>query len=247
MAPYLRQVLPGPEDLAIRAAELFVMAASSAISARGSFSVAFSGGSTPELFFRSLSVPPFDEGVQWEKVHVFFVDERCVPPDHELSNFRLASEALLSKARAIVHRIYGELGPGEAAKKYASELEDVLGRSPQFDMIFLGMGDDGHTASLFPGSGSLMEEDRLAVAVEDREPPRVTLTLPVINAARTIIFLVTGASKAAKVRQILGEDMHEGGSGPAPGERGDSVPPAGMVNEKALWLLDEEAASGLMR
>lgn len=247
MAPHLRQVLEGPEELAHRAAELFVMAASSAISARGAFSVAFSGGRTPGIFFSTLATEPYRQGVEWEKVHVFFVDERSVPPDHEMSNFRLADDALLGKVRPITHRIQGELGPLEAARRYSAELREVLGSQPQFDMVFLGMGDDGHTASLFPGSASLEEKDALAVAVEDREPPRVSLTLPVINAARTIIFLVTGASKAAKVRQILGGDMHERCSGTASGERGDSVPPAGRVNEKALWLLDEDAASALAR
>jgi len=231
----LFQVLPDAEALARRAAELFVMAASSSISVRGFFSVAFSGGTTPGRLFELLALDEYSAGVQWGKVHVFFVDERCVPPGHELSNYRLASDALLSKVKAIVHRIHGELGPEEAAGKYAGELEGALGNSPVLDMVFLGMGQDGHTASLFTGSEALSEKVKLAVPVIDREPPRVSLSLPVINAARTIVFHVTGENKAAAVRQALGAQQFKGGP----------APPAALVTRRALWLLDEAAAEGL--
>lgn len=232
MAGYLRQILPDPPALSARAAELFVIAASSAISGRGVFNVAFSGGTTPALMLSMLAQPPYKEGVDWDKVHVFFVDERCVPPDNEQSNFRLADDALLSKVNASVHRIHGELAPEEASGRYEKELRDTLGAEAVLDMVFLGMGADGHTASLFPGSGALEEEARLAVAVTDQAPPRVSITLPVINAARTAVFHVTGEQKAGPVREVLE------GSNP----RGL---PAGLVSKRALWLLDEAAAAEL--
>lgn len=232
MATNLRQILPDPGAVALRASELFVMAASSAISARGSFSVAFSGGTTPELFFRTLSGEPFREGVDWENVHVFFVDERCVEPTDSMSNFRLANDALLDSVPANTHRIEGDLGAEEAATRYSVELREVLGEAPVFDMIFLGMGADGHTASLFPGASAIDERELSAVPVTDHEPPRVSLTLPVINSARTILFIVTGEQKAAPLREIL-EEGNPGGL------------PAGKVNGKALWLLDKAAASEL--
>jgi len=234
MEAHLIQVLSDPRALARRASELFVMAASTAISARDLFSVALSGGSTPELFFRTLGSEPFSQGVQWEKTHVFFSDERCVPPSDLMSNFRMANEALLGQVPAQVHRIEGELGPDEAALRYSGTIRDVLGDKPVLDMMLLGMGADGHTASLFPGSALLREEQMLAVPVPGREPPRVSLTLPVINSARTIMFLVTGEQKAAALREIL-EEGNPGGL------------PAGMVSNGALWLLDEAAASELRR
>lgn len=233
MASDLRQVLPGPKELAARAAELFLIAASSAISARGVFNVAFSGGSTPELFFAELSKSPFKDRMAWDKVHVFFADERCVPPSDGMSNFRGASEALLSKVNANVHRIEGELGPEEAARRYAHVIHGVLGAEPVLDMIFLGMGADGHTASLFPDSDALSENSLPAVAVPDKSPARVSITLPLINAARTVVFHVTGLSKAATVKGVLGDTMPEA--------------PASRVTSRALWLLDAEAASELER
>ena len=237
MAGYLRQVLQDPAALAARAAELFAIAASSAISERGVFYAAFSGGRTPLLFLEALASEPFRNSVQWEKVHVFFVDERCVPPDSEQSNFRLASSALLTRVRARVHRIEGELGPAEAANRYERELRATLGDRPALDMVLLGMGADGHTASLFPGSDALGEMERLAVGIADREPARVTLTLPVINASRSIVFHVTGADKAGMVREVLQGHAQSGKVG--------YVPPAALVDPRALWLLDTAAASGL--
>jgi 6-phosphogluconolactonase len=232
VAPYLREVLPGPGEVAEKAAGLFVIAASSAISARGTFNVAFSGGSTPKVFLSLLSGKPHREAVDWDSIHVFFADERCVPPSDEMSNFRMASHALLSHVPAHIHRIEGELGAEEAARRYGDLVSGILGNPPVLDMVFLGMGEDGHTASLFPGSRALEEKDRLTVAVPEREPLRVSLTLPVINSARSIVFLVTGEKKASALRDIL--------------ERGNPAGlPAGMVDQKALWLLDGEAASAL--
>jgi len=232
--PPLLQVLPDAEALAHRAAELFVMAASSSISSRGFFSVAFSGGSTPRRLFELLALEQYRAGVQWDKVHVFFVDERCVPPDHELSNFKLARDTLLIRVKPIVHRIHGELGPEEAASRYSEELVDVLGQDTVLDLVFLGMGEDGHTASLFPGAGGFLETVELTVPVTDREPSRVSLALHVINRARTVIFHVTGKSKAATVKRVLAEDVRDGSR---------SQLPAGLVTWRALWLLDQAAAS----
>lgn len=231
MAGHLRQVLAGPDELAERAAELFVMACSSAIGSRGAFHVALSGGTTPGLFFNTLTRAPYTNGIEWDKAHLYFADERCVPPDDNESNFKLLSDTILYKVTTHPHRVEGELGPQEAARRYEALITAMLGPEPVFDMIFLGMGEDGHTASLFPGSSAL-EAHGIAVPVPDREPPRVSLTMPVINAARTMVFHVTGSTKSAALKRVFSQ-----------GEK--SGLPAAMVNERAIWLMDEEAASGL--
>ena len=226
------EVMADPEALAHRAAALFVMAASSSISARGVFNVAISGGSTPRRFLELLGKAPYNEGIQWDKTHIFFVDERCVPTDHEQSNFRLVHNALLRDIKASVHRIEGELGPDEASRRYAHEIRALLGAPPVLDMVFLGMGADGHTASLMPDSVALTSSDEFAVSVPDAEPPRVSLALPLINAARSIVFHVTGKAKAATLKGVL-QDEDGGGF------------VAGLVVPRAVWLLDSEAASQL--
>lgn len=224
------EVVPSPEDMAHRLAGLFVIASSSAISARGVFNVAISGGSTPRRFLELLGEPPYSEGIEWSSTHLFFVDERCVTPNDEMSNFRMAHEALLKDINTSVHRIEGELGPEEAARRYEHELRELLGQEPVLDMVFLGMGADGHTASLMPGSVALAQGDALAVAVPDAEPRRVSITLGVINSARSVVFHVTGAGKADTIKGIFGG-------------QGDFV--ASRVKQEALWLLDSEAASAL--
>ena len=227
------EVMADPEELAHRAAALFVMAASSSISARGVFNVAISGGSTPRRFLELLGQTPYSEGIEWNKTHLFFVDERCVPPGHEASNFRMAHEALLKDITTSVHRIEGELGPDEASRRYSHEIRALLGvKKPVLDMVLLGMGADGHTASLMPGSAALTASDELVVPVPGAEPPRVSMTLPLINASRSIVFHVAGKAKAATLKGVL---QDEAGGGFV----------AALVAPRAVWLLDREAASQL--
>ena len=233
---------PDADSLARAAAEHFVTLAAEAIAARGRFAVALSGGSTPRVTYTLLASDEFAARVDWSHVHVFWGDERCVPPDHPESNFRLADEALLSRVpipSGNVHRVRGELDPEAAAQAYAAELHTFFGAPwPRFDLVLLGMGNDGHTASLFPGSAALHETARSVVAVtahyQDRPVHRVTLTLPAINAARQILFLVTGATKAKILQAVL-----EGPEGPYPAQR--IRPTSGHL----AWLVDVEAASQL--
>jgi len=236
------KVLASAELVAKRGAELFLSSARAAITMQGRFTAALSGGTTPIPFFRRLAQDAPDSGIAWEKVHLFQADERCVPPDHPESNFRLTREHLLARLPApgpVVHRIPGELPPEEAARVFEADLaRDFPGHgAPKFDMIWLGVGSDGHTASLFPGSDPQGSAGRTAVAVNvhGSKHPRVTLTLPVINNARHVIFLVTGSAKADIVAEIL-----EG--------RGAERYPAALVAPRdgiLTWLLDAEAAGGL--
>lgn len=204
------QVFDDAEAVARAATETFARLASEAVEERGTFSVALSGGTTPRRVYELLASDAYRERVPWSKVHVFFGDERAVPPDHAESNYRMASEALLSHVPVPsenVHRIEG-LGDAAAnASDYESVMRGFFGEAewPRFDLVFLGMGDDGHTASLFPNTAAL-EESRAWVApnwVEKLQAWRVTLTAPAINAARRIVFLVTGASKAERLREVL--------------------------------------------
>jgi 6-phosphogluconolactonase len=193
--------------------------------------VCITGGSTPRKAYERVAV----ERPDWTGVHVWFTDERCVPPDHEHSNFRMANEALLSRIEgAAVHRMKGELGPDEGAADYERELSDA-GR-PAFDLILLGIGPDVHTCSLFPGDDALGERERPVVGVETpgMAPlvPRITLTLPTVNASRQIVFLVTGEDKADAVARAF--------SG-----RRDPMAPASLVEGNSTVLLDEAAARRL--
>jgi 6-phosphogluconolactonase len=190
--------------------------------------VCITGGSTPKKAYERAAALRDD----WSGVEVWFTDERCVPPDHEHSNFRMAHEALLRGAEgARVHRMQGELGPERGAAEYAGELEGA-GR-PAFDLILLGLGPDVHTCSLFPGDAALGEKERPAVGVETpgMAPlvPRITLTLPVVNASRRIVFLVTGEDKADAVARAF--------SG-----RRDPMAPASLVEGEIEVVLDEAAA-----
>ena len=219
--------------LARAAAGQFVTLAAQAIAARGRFLVALAGGATPHAAYELLATEPFAAGVDWAHVHLFWGDERGVPPDHPDSNYRMARETLLDKVEipaADVHRIRCELEPAQAAAAYERELEKALGEDGRFDLILLGLGADGHTASLFPGTAALEERERwvLAVYVEKLKAWRVTLTLPVINTARHVIFLVSGTSKAETLARV----------------RASEPLPAGLVQPVAgrlLWLLDKDA------
>ena len=202
-------ILPTEEDTARAAAELVSALATKAAETKGRFTVALSGGSTPRLLYSQLSSPRFASYIAWDKWHVFWSDERCVPPDHAESNYRLAKEHLLDRVPILpdqVYRLRGELDPSEAAQEYERQFRGVFGEAkPVFDLVLLGIGEDGHTASLFPGTEALHKERRLVVAnwVPQFAAWRLTFTLPLINAAAVIVFLVTQESKAAVVRRVL--------------------------------------------
>jgi 6-phosphogluconolactonase len=202
------------EELAQKAAEQFVALAGAAIARSGRFTVALSGGSTPRALYSLLGSADYRERVDWRCVHLFWGDERCVP-DHAESNYRMVPEALLSRIKmspANIHRMAGEKEPRVAANEYEEELRRFSalapGQAPRFELILLGLGEDGHTASLFPGGAAVKENERLVATayVERLKAHRLTLTLPVINAAAQVTFLISGQSKRSIVDAILRSD-----------------------------------------
>ncbi|MGC9356855.1 MAG: 6-phosphogluconolactonase [Anaerolineae bacterium] len=197
-------------SLAQAVAQHVVTLAVEAIASHKVFTLALTGGSTPRLAYEVLATPRFAQRVDWSRVHLFWGDERCVPPDHERSNYRMAREALvehLDIPAEQVHRMRGEIRPEDAASEYASQLEAVFGdvSVPRFDLVLLGLGEDGHVASLFPGTGALEETERWVVAhyVAKVEEWRLTLTPPVLNAAENVAFLVSGERKREILREVL--------------------------------------------
>jgi 6-phosphogluconolactonase len=236
------RVFPDPAALADSAARQIVERCQAAIDARGSFSIALSGGSTPRDLHRRLASPPLARQVDWAHVHVWFGDERCVPPDDPQSNYRMADETLLSKVpipSEQVHRMRGEQAPEQAAANYARELREFFkDEPPRLDVILLGMGDNGHTASLFPGLKAVHEQQRWAMAeyVAEVGMWRITLTPVVLNLGREVVFLVAGSGKASMLRQVL-----EGSFNP-------DEHPAQIVRPNpgdVLWLVDAAAAADL--
>jgi 6-phosphogluconolactonase len=234
-----------PQDLFAAAADEVIRTANEAIAQRGRFSIALSGGSTPRSLY-TLIAATAGASLAWDHMFFFWGDERPVPPDHPDSNYRMANETLLSKVpvpSANIFRIPGENpDPSAAAEAYEKTLRKFFalasGEFPRFDLILLGMGPDGHTASLFPETAALAEKSRLVVAtwVEKLKTRRITLTLPVLNAARAVLFLVSGTDKAAVLKEVL--------EGNAPGERYPSrlVQP---TDGKLMWFVDRGAASEL--
>ena len=207
-------VEPDPAALARRAAQYLVEMASEAAEANGRARIAISGGSTPKAAFELLSDPaqPWRKRMPWEDVELYWVDERTVPPDHPESNYRMTKEALLDHVPLHpqqIHRMEGELEPEAAAARYESELRNTFrlegAESPRFDLVALGMGDDGHTASLFPHTAAIHEMARLVTAnqVPQKDTWRITLTWPVINHARSVFFLIAGADKASRVHEVF--------------------------------------------
>jgi 6-phosphogluconolactonase len=224
-------------------ADEFSRCARESITARGRFSVALSGGSTPRGILSLLASDQTDPSkrLSWENIHVFFGDERHVPPADRESNYRMANEALLSKVpipQQNVHRILAELDAATAATEYDKELHNFFqtapGEWPRFDLIMLGMGPDGHTASLFPESAALNETKRWVLAnwVEKFSTFRITLTFPVINHAAEILFLAAGEEKAEVLKKVLR---------PQPG---DSYPAQRVrpADGRLLWMVDKSAA-----
>jgi 6-phosphogluconolactonase len=207
-------VEPDPAALARRAAQYFCEMAEEAVEAQGQARIAISGGSTPKAAFQLLADPhqPFRAHMPWDRLQLYWVDERTVPPDNPESNFRMTREAMLDHVplrAAQIHRMEGELEPDAAAARYESELRNSFrlegAESPRFDLISLGMGDDGHTASLFPYTHAIHEMGRLVTAnqVPQKDTWRITLTWPVINHARSVFFLIAGAEKADRVREVF--------------------------------------------
>jgi len=205
-------------------------------------SVALSGGSTPRALYQLLVDPnePFREQIAWDKTHFFFTDERHVPPDHPDSNYRMVNEAMFSRVsipQQNIHRIPAENPVAEdAAKAYENDLRNFFGEAiPAFDLIFLGLGEEGHTASIFPGSEVLSETERLVAApfVEKLNSYRITLTLPVLNNGKSVVFLVTGASKAEILREVIKTD-----------KKPDLCPAQAIspTNGAVSWLVDKAAA-----
>lgn len=207
-------VEPDAAALARRAAQYFVEMVEEAVGGRGRARIAISGGSTPKAAFQMLGDPrePWRGRMQWDRLELYWVDERCVPPGDEQSNYRMTREALLDRTPLRpeqIHRMEGELEPDEAAARYESELRNSFrlegAEVPRFDLVALGLGPDGHTASLFPHTEALHEMSRLVTAnhVPQMDSWRITLTWPVINRANSVFFLISGADKAQILKEVL--------------------------------------------
>lgn len=236
-------VFADKEHFIAGAADFMASRAAEAIAAQGRWTVALAGGATPRPIYARLAEAVYAQRIDWCRVHVFFGDERCVPPDDSRSNYRMAREALLDHVPLPpenVHRIAGEEEPALAALAYEQRIQRLFRTSaaPAFDLICLGIGENGHTASLFPGTASLREQVRWVVAqyVEGMQTWRVTMTVPLINAARHVAFFVEGAGKA----ETLGRVWH--------GPYEPDVLPAQLVQPTAgqlHWLVDAAAAGRL--
>lgn len=227
------------KEVSERASELLIGIAREA-AAQGDFTLALSGGSTPKALYELLATDEKSARVPWERTHVYWSDERCVPPDDAQSNYRMAHEALLARVpvpAGHVHRMRGEDEPQAAAAAYAAELEKTVGAGdPRLSLILLGMGEDGHTASLFPHTAALKDTTHTVAAnyVEQLGSHRLTLTLRTLNAAATVIFLVCGAAKAETLMKVFENDAVA-----------DGLLPARLVRPtqgELIWLVDEAAA-----
>ena len=240
------EVLPDGDALALRVADVFALAAQEAAAARGRFAVALSGGETPRALYKLLARQQFSQKIPWRRVLLYWGDERCVPPDDPASNYGMARDAFIKHVPVVpanVHRMRGEDPPEAAALAYDAELRELAARErpqvdvPVFDVVLLGLGADGHTASLFPHADALAVEDRFAVATQAPDgSPRLTLTPPAVNAARHVWFLVSGAAKAGMVAEVL-EGLRVPNAVPAQG-----IAPA---HGTLTWFLDEAAAAEL--
>lgn len=239
-------IYPDSNTLSHEAAQYVVRLATEAIANHGRFTIALSGGSTPKALYSLLGNEPYRSQIDWALVEIFWSDERCVPPDSSDSNYQLAQEVLLSNvpiAANQVHRMPADKPDRDAAsQEYIQEMQRVFGTDgiPSFDLLQLGMGPEGHTASLFPHQASLHEQQRLVmpVNVPKPPPPRLTFTPPLLNAARHVLFLVTGSEKADALQAVL-EGSYQPEEYPAQIVR----PPHGEVT----WMLDTAAAGKLQR
>ncbi len=243
-------VLPTADALADEGARRFAALAATAIAARGQFIVALSGGSTPKALYARLAAPPYSRAINWSRVIVIWGDERCVPPDDSASNFRMAREALLDRVpvpATHVRRIRGEYTPTGAATNYNAALHDLLegdgampagGHKPSIDLVLLGLGEDGHTASLFPGEVTVHNAKEWVSAATAPTIPtnRVTLTPTIINSAANVLFLISGNAKAAMLSRVI-EGPHTPHELPA-----QLIVP---TNGRVCWLIDAPAATEL--
>lgn len=231
------RIFQDPDSLARGAALLFIGSCEKAVRERGFFSVALSGGATPLKLYELLASKEYRAAVQWNLAHFFWGDERCVPPDSPESNFNAANQSLLSKISIPpenIHRIKGELPPMAAARSAEDELVSFFrvepGAPPPFDLVLLGLGGDGHTLSLFPGTNALDEEKKLVAAnhVPKLDAWRVTLTLRAVQEAKRAVFLVSGEEKAAAMKEVF---------------EGKDLPAARVRAKEVLWYADRAATS----
>jgi 6-phosphogluconolactonase len=238
------QIFKDLQELSLTAAELFVKSAAQAITTRGHFYTALSGGGTPKPLYELLARAPYRDQIDWSKVHIFWGDERCVPHDDPGNNYFQAKQALFDHIPLPpenIHRVASELEPEDAANDYARVLNTFAEAPfswPRFDLVLLGMGDDGHTASLFPGSQVNVTSPAIAVTAnyQDRPARRISLTQLVFNAARQIVFLAVGQGKSETLASILNGVYHP------------ELLPAQRIRPtdgEILWLIDEAAASKL--
>jgi len=242
------KILADAPALAEYAAGQFIRIANEAIASRGRFCVCLAGGSTPRLLYAILAQPVRAVQIEWPKVQIFWGDERCVPPDHPDSNFLMTQQTLLdhvSLPAKNVHRIYGELEATRAVRHYINEMQNVFTGQifPRFDLVLLGLGDDGHTASLFPGTPALSETRAWVVSVEHSIPPpplvtRISLTLTVLNSAANVLFLVAGAGKSAIFSRVMKDQT---GPDLLPAQR------VRLVDGRLVWAIDKMAAGEYLK
>lgn len=224
------------------AVEIILKLGNQAIRERGRFSLALSGGSTPQPVYQALALPHNLKRIILSRTHIFWSDERCVPPGDPQSNYRMAKLAMLENIpipTANIHRIHGEISPEKGAADYHKQIDSFFqGGQPVFDLVLLGLGSDGHTASLFPNTSALQITDRWAAAnqVEAQQAWRITLTFPVLASARQLLFLVNGEDKAEIVHQVIEDHDAE-----------EKFPSARVAaqNPNTSWLLDKYAANQL--
>ena len=240
------RILENGEELAREAADFVAWVGEQAIASTGTFRLALSGGSTPKALYALLAGPALAARLDWRRVAVFFGDERCVPPGHADSNFGMANDTLLKPLKIAGDRIFrmcGEDEPDHAARHYEEQIRNEFKTSPpawpRFDLILLGLGDDGHTASLFPGTPALSEQKRLVVPNQAPQGARqrLTFTAPLINQAQAVVFLVSGTSKAPALKAVL-EDR----------EADKKKFPAKLIQPekgRLIWFLDHAAAAEL--
>jgi 6-phosphogluconolactonase len=236
------RIFKDANELSFAAAEIFVQASKEAIAAKGSFTVALTGGSSPIKLHQLLATPAYSEQIDWANTYVFWGDERWVPMESDQSNAKMAFETLLNFVRIPTGQIYPMYDAVQTPEKFAGEYEqwikDIVGPDGAFDLILLGMGDDGHTASLFPGTDVLNEQDKWVAAyyLEAQDMYRITLTVPLINLAKQLVVMTFGEKKTHALREVL------------EGEHNPKLYPSQLlkpVNGSLLFLTDEVAASQL--
>ncbi|BAC91121.1 6-phosphogluconolactonase [Gloeobacter violaceus] len=232
-------IFPDLESLSLEAAQLFEEAAHAAIALHNRFCVSLAGGSTPKRLYQLLATEPHRSKLPWNQIHLFWGDERFVPPDDPQSNYRMVKEALLDHVAIPVANVHampvGSDDIEEAARLHSAQLSEFFGGDIRLDLALMGMGADGHTASLFPGDGALTVDDRPVAAARPASQPtaRLTLTYPVFNRSRKVLFLVAGADKAEVLTRVLA---------------GDTTYPSALIDPadgERFWMLDQAAAAKL--